>query len=248
MRNLFRGVGVVVVVTASVLVAGMFFASKPEVVIASYGTSLKGRMGSQRHNAELGLDRLDGYVIQPGATFSFNEVVGTCSRDQGYRKAPVSYNGQLIDSWGGGVCQTSTTLYNAALLAGMEIKERNRHRFAPSYVPAGRDAAVAYNTIDLRFRNPYSFPVRISGAVEGDKLVLALHGLRGPEVRPEIVQDVRQVSKPHTFELGSRPGRARVRNTGKTGYEVATYRITGSKRELLSIDSYPAMHRVVEYR
>jgi vancomycin resistance protein VanW len=243
-----RHCGVAGVALAAVIVVGVFVSPRPEVLMASYGTSLKGRMRSQRHNAELGLDRLDGYVIQPGATFSFNKVVGTCSRDQGYRKAPVSYNGQLVENWGGGVCQTSTTLYNAALLAGMQILERNRHRFAPSYVPAGRDAAVAYDAIDLRFRNPYPFAVRIRGEVVGERLVLGIHGERVPTARPEVVQDVRQVSAPRLFEIGARPGRARLRNSGKTGYEVATYRVTGNRRELLSVDSYPAMHKIVEYR
>jgi vancomycin resistance protein VanW len=243
-----RRCGIGALVVGSLLVAAVFASPQDEVLMASYGTSLKGRMRSQRHNAELGLDRLDGYVIQPGATFSFNKVVGTCSRDQGYRKAPVSYNGQLVENWGGGVCQTSTTLYNAALLAGMQIVERNRHRFAPSYVPAGRDAAVAYDTIDLQFRNPYPFAVWIKGEVVGERLVLGIHGEHVLSARPEVVQDVRQVSAPRLFEIGARPGRARLRNSGKTGYEVATYRVTGNRRELLSVDSYPAMHKVVEYR
>ena len=216
--------------------------------LASFSTSLDGRMNSQRHNAELGLSKLNGYIIAPGETFSFNKVVGTCSRDQGYRKAPVSYNGQLVASWGGGVCQTSTTLYNTALLAGMEIVERNRHRFAPSYVPPGRDAAVALDSIDLKFRNPYPFPVRLRGHASNERLTIELVGNRPPAERPQIVQDVRQVRSPRLVEFGTRPGKPHLRNSGKAGYEVATYRIMGGRKELLSTDSYPAMHKIVEYR
>lgn len=244
-------VAYVILIAAMIGLIGFAFessATPKEVAIASFATSLKGRMRSQRHNAELAMDRLNGNVIGPGETFSFNKVVGTYSRDQGYRKAPVSYNGQLVSAWGGGVCQTSTTLYNAALLAGMEVVERNRHRFAASYVPAGRDAAVAFDSIDLRFRNPYPFPVRIGGKAEADRLVLAIYGSKAPAERPQIVQDMRQVLPAQLIELGSHPGRPRLRNSGKDGYEVATYRLTGSRKELLSIDSYPAMHRIVEYR
>src|SRR4029079_1760520 len=148
---------------------------------------------------DLALSRLNGTVVKPGETFSFNKIVGTFSRDQGYRKAPVSYNGQLVDSWGGGVCQTSTTLYNTALLGGMTIVERNRHRFCPSYVPPGRDAAVAFNTIDLKFRNPYDFPVRIQAVDRRDRLeveILATHPLKDV---PQVVSQVAQIHAPTRF-------------------------------------------------
>lgn len=223
-------------------------ASPPEVEISSFATTLKGRMASQRFNAELSLGRLTGTVIPPGATFSFNKIVGSFSMDQGYRKAPVSYNGQLVITWGGGVCQTSTTLYNTALLAGMQVTERSRHRFAASYVPPGRDAAVAYDAIDLRFRNPYPFPVRIEGQAEGDRLVIRMFGASKPAERPQITQEVRQVKEPRLYLIGSGAGPSRIRNSGKAGYEVATYRVMGSRRELLSVDSYPTMHKIVERR
>jgi len=217
-----------------------------EDVVGGYSTSLKGRTDSQRHNAHLALGRLTGAIVPPGATFSFNRRVGTFSRDRGFRKAPVSYNGQLIDDWGGGVCQTSTTLYNAALLAGMEIVERNHHRFAPSYVPPGRDAAVAFSGVDLRFKNPYDFPVRIVGHVQGDRLQVSLVGARAPEVRPQVVSRVAEVQAPETYVLGGLDGRRRMRNSGKSGFEVSVVRIIGDRRETVSHDAYPAMNRVIQ--
>lgn len=217
-----------------------------ETTVGGYSTSLKGRSLSQRHNARLSLSRLVGATIPPGATFSFNQRVGSFSRDRGFRKAPVSYNGQLIDDWGGGVCQTSTTLYNAALLAGLPILERHRHRFAPSYVPPGRDAAVAFSGIDLRFRNPYSRPLRIVGHIQGDRLQIALVGLDKPPVRPEVVSEVNEVQAPETYVLGGLNGRRRVRNSGKAGFEVNVVRIVGNRREVVSHDAYPAMNRVIQ--
>ena len=225
--------------------AGAMLSVPTEAVVGAYSTSLQGRSNAQRHNAHLALARLDGARIAPGATFSFNRRVGTFSRDQGFRRAPVSYNGQLIDDWGGGVCQASTTLYNAALLGGMEIVERAPHHFAPSYVPPGRDAAVAYPGVDLRFRNPYPFPVRIVAAMQGDRLRVAMLGAEAPAVRPQIVSRVVDVTAPRTFVLG-REGRARVRNTGKAGFAVDVVRIVGDRRETLSRDAYPVMNRVVQ--
>ena len=240
-----------VLVATSVLVAlaagaAAMLAVPTESTVGGYATSLKGRSKGQRHNAGLALARLVGAKVAPGAIFSFNRRVGTFSRDQGYRRAPVSYNGQLVDDWGGGVCQTSTTLYNAALLAGMDILERSPHRFAPSYVPPGRDAAVAYPGVDLRFRNPYPYPVRIVGTMRGDRLNVAILGPEAPTVRPQVVSRVVEVDAPETFVLGPRKGRSRVRNSGKAGFAVDVVRIVGDRQEILSHDAYPAMNRVVQ--
>lgn len=244
-----RGGGfVAAVATLLALAAGAaaMLSVPTETTVGGYSTSLKGRSRSQRHNAHLALSRLVGATIAPGATFSFNHRVGTFSRDQGFRKAPVSYNGQLIDDWGGGVCQTSTTLYNAALLGGMEIVERAHHRFAPSYVPPGRDAAVAYPGVDLRFRNPYAYPVRVVGHIQGDRLQVTLVGSQAPAERPQVVSQVSEVIGPETYVLGAAHGRRRVRNTGKAGFEVSVVRIVGDRRETVSHDAYPAMNRVVQ--
>lgn len=228
--------------------ATAFLARPGEVCVGGFTTSLGGRTRAQRHNSELSLDRIQGVVIAPGETFSFNKVVGSFSRDEGYRKAPVSYNGQLIDSWGGGVCQTSTTLYNAALVSGLEIVERNRHRFAPSYVPPGRDAAVAYTAIDLKLKNPYDFPVRIKGEIKGDRLAIGFYGPHRLAATPSITSTVSGAKAPETYLIGNREGHARVRNSGKTAFQVTVYRQIGNRREVISMDSYPGMNRVIEFR
>jgi len=221
------------------------FRMPSENVIGSYATSLRGRMGGQRHNAVLVALRLNGKCIEPGEMFSFNKTVGSWTRDQGYLKAPVSYNGQLIDSWGGGVCQTSTTLYNAALLSGLPILERHPHRFAPTYVPPGRDAAVAFSNIDLRFINPYSFPLHIHAKVRNNQIVVSITG-KGKGTSTAIVQSIREVNFPREIVLkGS--GFKKIRNSGKIGFEVETWRIIEGKRQWLASDSYPAMERIVQY-
>lgn len=236
-------------VTVFAVTLGAVAFKKTEVrtrTLATYSTPLEGRLRSQRHNAELCLEKLNGVEIGPHEVFSFNKTVGTWSRDRGYRKAPVSYNGQLVESWGGGVCQTSTTLYNAALLSGMSIVERHPHRFAPGYVPPGRDAAVAFDRIDLRFANPYDFPVKVSARVENDRLVIQLSG-DGKATPVVLREEVRQRREP--MQVTVRGGTSgRVRNSGKAGYEVVVWRLLGNKRELVSTDDYPAMHRIVEYR
>ncbi|MBC8104442.1 MAG: VanW family protein [Cytophagales bacterium] len=226
-----------------------------EVSIAGYATSLSGRTRNQRHNAELAANSLDGAVIPPGAIFSFNRSVKSWSADQGYRKAPVSYDGELVPAFGGGVCQTSTTLYNAALRAGLPIIERHHHVFAPHYVPPGSDAAVAYPSLDLRFRNPYPWPLRISASAEGDRLEVRLFGKNRPDLQAEIEPQILAASEPYritytaTGEDGS--GRIFTRNPGRAGFRVVTYRIFSRagrtvRRERLSDDTYPTMDRILQ--
>ncbi len=218
-----------------------------EKCLASYSTTVANRSRNQRHNALLSAQKLNGAVIPPGATFSFNQRIGSFSKDSGYRKAPVSFNGQLINSFGGGVCQTSTTAYNAALHAGLEIVERNRHRFAPNYVPPGLDAAVAYYTIDLKFKNPYTFPVKIQAKIENDRLIVGFFGAGDPRVT-KVENQVRQVRMPGLFEIGDRRSAGRMRNTGKPGYFVQVFRTIDGNRQLVSSDNYPTMEMVVDRR
>jgi vancomycin resistance protein VanW len=239
---------------------GMFFrlssAPPAEVEMAGYATSLKGRTASQRHNAERAAEFLDGKVIPPGAVFSFNKVVRSWAQDTGYVKAPVSYDGELIKAYGGGVCQTSTTLYNVALLAGLPILERHPHVFAPHYVPPGRDAAVAQYTVDLRFRNPYPWPLRIHTAAHGDTLDIRIYGAKKPPQSAQITSDILEKITPQNltrvaYRTDTHAGSAYLRNPGATGYRVVTYRILShngqeTTRERLGDDTYQAMNHIVQ--
>lgn len=226
--------------------SGLAASSPPDKTVSEFRTSLAGRSANQRHNAALAAKTLNGKIINPGESFSFNKTFGGWTRDRGYRRAPVSYDGVLIDAWGGGVCQTSSTLYNAALLAGLPIESRHAHHFAPGYVSPGRDAAVAYPSVDLQFKNPYKERLVVEARISGDSLIVGLHGQvpAGPPVA------VRQRLLDHRvpMEMTFGQGRyGRVRAPGKAGWQVETMRTIGGKTERLSVDSYPAMPRVVEY-
>ena len=249
MKSLAAVIGILGVIALGVWAA---LASEPEHEIGSYVTCLEGRTDSQRFNADLALKRINGTVIRPGATFSFLKTVGPWTADMGYEKAPVSYDGELVASWGGGVCQTSTTLYNAALLAGLEIVERHRHHWPARYAPVGRDAAVAYNDIDLRFRNNLPAPVRIVGEVKGEKMVFRMLSTCRPAYTVRVESDTRSVTMPsEVIQQGEVEGsrRLKVINRGHPGFQVATYRTfispSATRRQLVSDDRYPAMNRVV---
>lgn len=209
-----------------------------------FRTGLKGRTKNQRINALRAASALQGVTIAPGATLSFNKYVGSWSRDRGFVRAPVSYNGHLILAYGGAVCQTSTTLYNAALMAGLEVVERNRHRFAPTYVAPGRDAAVAFPEIDLRIRNPYSFPVVIRTREQADELCVSIFA-NGKLVRTELVGQIYQVAPRRTVTVSS--GAEVKPHRGKPGFDVAIARLwPNGDREHVSRDAYAAMDQVTQ--
>lgn len=226
-----------------------------EVELAGYSTSLVGRSQSQRHNARLSARALQGTIVEPGETFSFNRTVRSWTADRGYVKAPVSYNGELVRAFGGGVCQTSTTLYNAALLAGFPIAERHAHVFAPSYVAPGRDAAVAQYDIDLRFQNSYAWPIRIGAGIVGERLDVRILGREKPTLAVEVTTDVLSTTVPGrvTYFIdgpAGMGGRRYLRSPGATGYRARAYRVFWEhgqivRRELLSDDTYQAMNRMV---
>src|SRR5262249_37883295 len=177
-------------VTAGWTVGALMEAPSPSIEISGFASSLDGRTDSQRHNAALSARALSGTIIAPGGSFSFNKVVKSWSSDDGYVKAPVSYDGELVRAYGGGVCQTSTTLYDAALLAGLPIIERHSHVFAAHYAAPGRDAAVAQPSIDLRFKNPYPWPLRIRASVEGDTLSVRILGADMPKQTVTLSSEV----------------------------------------------------------
>ena len=237
------------------LVASLATAPPSQQKLAAFSTSLKGRTLGQRRNALLAARSIDGRVIAPGAVFSFNQTVRSWSVDQGYVKALVSYDGELIRAYGGGVCQTSTTLYNAALLAGLPVLERHPHVFVPHYIVPGRDAAVAFPGIDLRFRNPNAYPIHIHALARGDRLEVSLTGAKPPAQKVGIKTEMLSVSEPLRLtrvvnRSGSGNGvshrRSYLHSVGATGYRVLTTRVFSSgRRESLSDDTYPAMNRIV---
>ena len=239
------------------LAGSLVWLPPPAQRLAGFDTSLTGRTGAQRHNALLSAHALDGATVAPGGVFSFNRAVRSWSADTGYVKAPVSFEGELIAAYGGGVCQTSTTLYNAVLLAGLPVVERHHHVFAPHYVPPGRDAAVAYPTLDLRFRNPHPYPLRISAWARGEHLSVSLWAVgagNGPVgVKPALIEtEVLDRIAPGQRTRSAGPGTNAAlfhRNAGGAGWHVVTWRVGAgpgtTRRERISEDTYPALDRVV---
>ncbi len=144
--------------------------------IAAFDTKISGA-SERKHNITLALSKVNGTTLWPGEEFSFNDTTGPRSKKNGYLQAHViGPDKTLVDDWGGGVCQASTTLYNAALMANMEITDRSHHSFPSSYVRYGFDAMVNYPTSDLKFKNIADSPVYIKAFVSGSRAYVIFLG------------------------------------------------------------------------
>ena len=144
-------------------------------VVGSYYTTYGG-IPSRLHNVALVAKLIDGALIAPGATFSFNGTTGERTAEKGFQEAPVIINGELQTGLGGGICQVSTTVFNAAYEAGLQIDERNNHALYISHYPLGRDATVNYPDQDLKFTNDTDKWLLLRTFVGSGSLTVNLYG------------------------------------------------------------------------
>jgi len=147
-----------------------------DTLLASYTTSFNRGLRGRTHNLTLAARCVDGTVLKPGMEFSTNAAVGPRLEARGFQTAQIYIRGKLEDGIGGGVCQVSSTLFNAVLLAGLTVKERSPHSQTVPYVRPGRDATVAYGLRDFRFVNSNSSPVGIVMTVSGSRLIAHVYG------------------------------------------------------------------------
>ncbi|WP_161568129.1 VanW family protein [Anaerobacillus alkaliphilus] len=131
-------------------------------IIGSYVTYFNPNVSGRSINIKLSSQAIDHFVLAPNEIFSFNKVVGQRTTERGYQEAMEIVNKEFVVGVGGGICQTSSTLYNAVDKAGMEIIERYSHSRDIGYVPQNRDATVSWGGPDFKFKNPYDFPLLIS--------------------------------------------------------------------------------------
>jgi vancomycin resistance protein YoaR len=144
-------------------------------LVSSYET-IYGGDPNRRHNVQLVAHLIDGHLIPPGEEFSFNKTTGERTAAKGFLEAPVIVNGELQTGLGGGICQVSTTVFNAAFEAGLSITERTNHALYISHYPLGRDATVNYPNVDLKFMNDTGRWLLLRTFVGSSSLVVSLYG------------------------------------------------------------------------
>ncbi|MFC4556882.1 VanW family protein [Virgibacillus kekensis] len=145
-----------------------------EKELGSYVTYFKSGNKERTHNISLAAEAIDNHVVFPGETFSFNKVVGKRTKERGYKRAPVIVRGELSEDYGGGICQVSSTLFNAVELRGIKIVERYSHSRSVPYVPPGRDATVSWYGPDFVFKNKYNQPILIRAFAKNGQMVIKI--------------------------------------------------------------------------
>lgn len=145
-------------------------------VIGTYTTTTTAN-SARNKNIELASEALNGVILQPGEEFSFNKATGERSTAKGYRPAGAYLNGELVEEPGGGVCQVSSTLYNAVVFAGISTTERHAHSYEPSYVTPGEDAMVSYGGPDMKFVNNSTTAIAIRTSFADRKLKISIVGI-----------------------------------------------------------------------
>lgn len=143
---------------------------------AGYSTNVSDSTGGRKSNVRMALSKIDGLKIMPGESVSFNYLTGPHTLDNGYKVATIIYNGRFTDGVGGGICQASTTLYNALIRAGIQIDEVNKHTLPVKYVPLALDAMVSEYISDLRFTNNLECPIFISAYCDTERAYVDIYG------------------------------------------------------------------------
>lgn len=224
-------------------------------LLSSFTTSFTSSNYSRSTNISLSAQKLDGVVILPGETFSYNQAVGERTIAAGFKAAPAYSNGKVVQEVGGGICQVSSTLYNAVLYSNLEIVERTNHGFKPSYVKPGLDATVSWGGPDLKFKNNRDYPIRIKTDTSGKILRIYIYGLK-KDTDYAVTLDSRYVSSvPYKtlYQKNSslKSGQTKVIESGSNGCKTETYKYlydsngTLVSSECISKDTYNPHNRII---
>lgn len=157
---------------------------------SDYSTNITSSSPERKHNIKNALCAINNIVIAPNETFSFNKVVGRRTEDNGYRSAKIIVNNEFVDGVGGGVCQVSSTLYNAVLMAGLEIVEANKHSRQVSYVKSGFDAMVNFGSSDLKFINNTSEKITIITNYDNNTIRIRIFGEDMKDTRYVLTSEI----------------------------------------------------------
>ncbi len=220
--------------------------------LAQTSTNLDESNVPRTNNVRLASASINGTILNPGDEFSYNGVVGERTEARGYKPAGAYVNGQVVDEFGGGVCQPSSTLYMAVLRADLEVTERHNHSFTVAYTPLGEDATVDYGNLDFRFKNDTDYPIKIVAEQTNGQMIMTIIGTKTTDKTVKTRTDVLATYTPETVEKkdnSMKVGESRVETTPITGYSTRTYKIITENgettEELANSSNYVKRDKVV---
>lgn len=223
-------------------------------LISTFTTRYDASNINRSQNLAIATEKINGTVLMPGEEFSFNQIVGKRTIEEGYKDAKIYQDGQVVDGLAGGICQISSTLYNAVIKANLEIVERRNHSFPTSYVEVGKDATVVYGVIDLKFKNSRTYPIKIEGSVNSGIVEFNIHGIKEETEYSVDLSPVVTASIPYSTQYIQdstlAPGQQVIVQNGSNGCKVTTYketRLDGKlvSKEIISTDTYQPMKTII---
>ena len=212
--------------------------------LSEYSTIFDSSNRNRSNNLAISAEKIDGTIIMPGETFSYNQTVGERTIAAGYKEAGAYAGGKVVQDVGGGICQTSSTLYNAALLANLEIVDRSNHQFLTSYVDASRDATVAWG----------SYPIKIEASAKNGVCEMAIYGIKEDKEYEVVIESKVLSYIPFTTKYENdatlEEGKEVVEQSGYTGCTSEAYKVLKLNgkvvsKTLLSKDTYDPMTRII---
>ena len=223
--------------------------------LGTYNTKYDVRNSNRVNNVELATKKINGTIILPGETFSYNQTVGKRTIESGFKEAGAYAGGKIVQEVGGGICQVSSTLYNAVLYANLEVKERYNHYFESSYVDAGRDATVSWGTVDFKFKNNKKYPIKISAVAKNGVETVSIYGIKEDEEYEVIIQSkkISIISREVRYEDDNtiETGRELISQSGHDGCISETYKILKKGNQIISNklitrDTYHSLEKIVK--
>ena len=210
---------------------------------------------NRNNNLMLAAEKINGTIVNPGETFSYNQTVGQRTIAAGFKEAKAYANGKVVLDVGGGICQLSSTLYNSVLLSNLEVVERRSHYFKTSYLPAGRDATVSWGSVDFKFKNNRKYPIKITAIAQDGVVKVEIYGIKQEDdVDVQIVSEETSIIPMETiYEKDSSlaKGTEKVVQNGEDGCTSETYKITSKNgivvsKTLVSKDTYNDLPTIIK--
>ena len=213
--------------------------------LSRYTTTFSASNRPRVNNIRTLADAIDGTLIAPGGTFSFNETVGPRTAEKGYQEAPAIVNGKLVPQLGGGICQVGTTFFNAVFESGLPVVQRRNHSYYIDHYPKGRDATVSWGGPDLKFRNDTDHWVLVVTDHTSSSLTVALYGTDpGYDVKAEVGEwkNVRPFKTETVPDPKLPKGAKVVEDAGVTGRTITVRRIVMRGTEIIRTDTFTSVY------
>ena len=224
-------------------------------ILGTFTTTYSASNENRETNLKLSSEKINGTIIMPGEIFSYNKIVGERTIAKGYKEAAVYSGGKVINGIGGGICQLSSTLYNAVVYANLEIVSRSNHMFLTSYVTAGRDATVSWGTLDFSFKNTRKYPIKVVSIVKNGLVTVEIQGLKEEKEYEVVIENKVTEVIPYQVKYVKddklEEGETQIVQYGANGAKSITYKVlkyNGNvvSREILSTDTYSALERIIK--